>query len=105
SSRSRHTRFSRDWSSDVCSSDLVASGVVWPEACSPWLELSSQRHTTPEATNETAIGNRYTERNRPSPLTGFSSIHAHRKPMTMEIGRASWRERGDGAGPYTACDG
>src|SRR5690606_40167971 len=25
SSRRRHTRFSRDWSSDVCSSDLVAT--------------------------------------------------------------------------------
>src|SRR5690606_40253466 len=24
----RHTRFSRDWSSDVCSSDLAASAVV-----------------------------------------------------------------------------
>src|SRR5690606_1960442 len=27
SSRRRHTRFSRDWSSDVCSSDLKAPGV------------------------------------------------------------------------------
>src|SRR5690606_40846250 len=27
SSRRRHTRFSRDWSSDVCSSDLVSPGV------------------------------------------------------------------------------
>src|SRR5690606_40277527 len=27
SSRRRHTRFSRDWSSDVCSSDLVAYGA------------------------------------------------------------------------------
>src|SRR5690606_40964295 len=27
SSRRRHTRFSRDWSSDVCSSDLKSSGV------------------------------------------------------------------------------
>src|SRR5690606_40577680 len=26
SSRRRHTRFSRDWSSDVCSSDLVPHG-------------------------------------------------------------------------------
>src|SRR5207302_4079067 len=26
SSRRRHTRFSRDWSSDVCSSDLVSGG-------------------------------------------------------------------------------
>src|SRR5207302_2500174 len=30
SSRRRHTRFSRDWSSDVCSSDLSASD--FPEA-------------------------------------------------------------------------
>src|SRR5690606_40745770 len=27
SSRRRHTRFSRDWSSDVCSSDLVATSL------------------------------------------------------------------------------
>src|SRR5690606_24056835 len=34
SSRRRHTRFSRDWSSDVCSSDLarVASHRVWAVA-------------------------------------------------------------------------
>src|SRR5690606_39452400 len=34
SSRRRHTRFSRDWSSDVCSSDLVTFRHVmadWPE--------------------------------------------------------------------------
>src|SRR5690606_40273338 len=34
SSRGRHTRFSRDWSSDVCSSDLglalpVLGGLLW----------------------------------------------------------------------------
>src|SRR5690606_39042326 len=28
SSRRRHTRFSRDWSSDVCSSDLVKQGII-----------------------------------------------------------------------------
>src|SRR5690606_41000746 len=27
SSRRRHTRFSRDWSSDVCSSDLLVEGI------------------------------------------------------------------------------
>src|SRR5690606_40685403 len=33
SSRRRHTRFSRDWSSDVCSSDLFAAvGVVEDQA-------------------------------------------------------------------------
>src|SRR5690606_39593854 len=29
SSRRRHTRFSRDWSSDVCSSDLLLGISVW----------------------------------------------------------------------------
>src|SRR5690606_40842980 len=29
SSRRRHTRFSRDWSSDVCSSDLTKSSAAW----------------------------------------------------------------------------
>src|SRR5690606_39935588 len=28
SSRRRHTRFSRDWSSDVCSSDLLPAGLA-----------------------------------------------------------------------------
>src|SRR5690606_40170744 len=32
SSRRRHTRFSRDWSSDVCSSDLSSSVASMP----PW---------------------------------------------------------------------
>src|SRR5690606_40855679 len=31
SSRRRHTRFSRDWSSDVCSSDLKTLDRVFPE--------------------------------------------------------------------------
>src|SRR5690606_40712939 len=30
SSRRRHTRFSRDWSSDVCSSDLVIRAITNP---------------------------------------------------------------------------
>src|SRR5690606_39534450 len=29
SSRRRHTRFSRDWSSDVCSSDLLDEFLEW----------------------------------------------------------------------------
>src|SRR5436309_11356035 len=32
SSRRRHTRFSRDWSSDVCSSDLAAVAGGVPQA-------------------------------------------------------------------------
>src|SRR5215475_7431411 len=45
SSRRRHTRFSRDWSSDVCSSDLPPAG-----AAPPWLRTlasNAQRMTVP----------------------------------------------------------
>src|SRR5690606_20130371 len=39
SSRRRHTRFSRDWSSDVCSSDLgAASGGSGASGIGMWLE-------------------------------------------------------------------
>src|SRR5690625_7465516 len=40
SSRRRHTRWPRDWSSDVCSSDLTTSWLVHPAGLSirtrPW---------------------------------------------------------------------
>src|SRR5207253_8700416 len=36
SSRRRHTRWPRDWSSDVCSSDLLASLGELPEATALW---------------------------------------------------------------------
>src|SRR5690606_35207356 len=35
SSRRRHTRFSRDWSSDVCSSDLAITESAYPATESP----------------------------------------------------------------------
>src|SRR5690606_39967059 len=62
SSRRRHTRFSRDWSSDVCSSDLKprwphARRVSWPRAAATnttatshgiaWLSTANAAHATP----------------------------------------------------------
>src|SRR5690606_14346296 len=41
SSRRRHTRFSRDWSSDVCSSDLTRSGVIAGASGAKLLEVYS----------------------------------------------------------------
>src|SRR5690606_26273282 len=52
SRRRRHTRFSRDWSSDVCSSDLfpwlafrfMRPTVIWPNWCVPvYQSLSASR--------------------------------------------------------------
>src|SRR5690606_39919493 len=49
SSRRRHTRFSRDWSSDVCSSDLGSAGIDvrrrarWRNPAKTVLNLSRRR--------------------------------------------------------------
>src|SRR3712207_9435016 len=68
SSRRRHTRYWRDWSSDVCSSDLYVTNTVkhfkWEahgkrrlhakpaygeiRACKPWLERSEERRVGKE---------------------------------------------------------
>src|SRR5699024_12024324 len=48
SSRRRHTRSKRDWSSDVCSSDLIAllapgQGSQKPGSLAPWLDVPGAR--------------------------------------------------------------
>src|SRR5690606_39635311 len=88
SSRRRHTRFSRDWSSDVCSSDLVllaASGDIGPNDPVPmeyvgqaikWVTMHEVGHT---------LGLRHNFR---------SSFDTPLEKLTDQIGRASCRERG-----------
>src|SRR5699024_11843796 len=73
SSRRRHTRSKRDWSSDVCSSDLDHL---------PWREMMA-------ALDEVA----YTG---PVCIESFTAQNA--TIATAEIGRASCRERGEGRG-------
>src|SRR5690606_40554150 len=41
SSRRRHTRFSRDWSSDVCSSDLVGEKLYFYDSIAPIIAADS----------------------------------------------------------------
>src|SRR5690606_40007683 len=57
SSRRRHTRFSRDWSSDVCSSDLRHLAVLrdrLPERDGPEPEVSALPETPPPAATDRA---------------------------------------------------
>src|SRR5690606_41096702 len=71
SSRRRHTRFSRDWSSDVCSSDLV---VVENDV----VDVDELFHP-PLGTGETSQS---------------SNALLRRDTDMAQIGRASCRERG-----------
>src|SRR5690606_40952424 len=84
SSRRRHTRFSRDWSSDVCSSDLtsvllmVASGPIGVSVAVLWL-LS--RLIVLRRRNALTLAS----------ARGASDIQL-RLSQAIEIGRASCRE-------------
>src|SRR5690606_40409961 len=92
SSRRRHTRFSRDWSSDVCSSDLSTEAVF---------TLSDTEETRTVYPFAFRLSLRYklldsvlvctyevTSKHTNDPL--FFSIGGH---PAFEIGRASCRER------------
>src|SRR5690606_40346072 len=69
SSRRRHTRFSRDWSSDVCSSDLKSS---------------MRRNSGPGAPGSASARTRERIPSQPTRKSARSSL---------QIGRASCRER------------
>src|SRR5690606_40966338 len=94
SSRRRHTRFSRDWSSDVCSSDLLEEVRARHIHCDV-LYL--------DADDETLL-KRFSETRRRHPLTNdtrslaeaIQDEHLLLGPISdlAEIGRASWRGSG-----------
>src|SRR5690606_39416664 len=96
SSRRRHTRFSRDWSSDVCSSDLYVPAFLvqlghpsgrlplhFKDLC--WLEDEVVNRLEARMTELTPV---------PDPLAQFVEI---------KIGRASCRGGGSSAGAGLGC--
>src|SRR5690606_39855886 len=97
SSRRRHTRFSRDWSSDVCSSDLEPPG---PPSLRPRGKGDCLMAVAEEALREAG---------RPKQKVDFLSgnemaavaarqINFHVMGYYPKIGRASCRERGETLG-------
>src|SRR2546429_5625163 len=86
SSRRRHTRCSRDWSSDVCSSDL-AMGVIFTE------NLTNDHRGLAEfrARTESELAHGIED----AAVHGLETVTCIRKRARHnEIGRASCRERG-----------
>src|SRR5690606_40340485 len=92
SSRRRHTRFSRDWSSDVCSSDLDLTQDKLDEAGRNLAELSTRRREAQGQLN-TLDDYRadYTRRLQNTTEQGVTASNYH----NFKIGRASCRERGE----------
>src|SRR6266480_5321892 len=55
SSRRRHTRLTCDWSSDVCSSDLLFAPLgIAPSVAPRFLDAASPCHTTPRGRSRTS---------------------------------------------------
>src|SRR5690606_40982115 len=87
SSRRRHTRFSRDWSSDVCSSDLEANKVLVTISLFFWCQrtvLTCGHLNASVSFNE--IANRLNKRHS-------EFIDEYTNSILFKIGRASCRER------------
>src|SRR5690606_40372570 len=88
SSRRRHTRFSRDWSSDVCSSDLDVFFRLSYE------EYYRRKHRSGQ---EKTPGHPLLEETRaPGAAAGSTGLKRRIPPQPEEdiqIGRASCRER------------
>src|SRR5690606_40657694 len=93
--RRRHTRFSRDWSSDVCSSDLFfvpnSRGRIGQmdvfflgESLQDGFCNRMVDHSPLSGIAEIAHGDLH-----PS----FGNVYKNRRGELVEIGRASWRER------------
>src|SRR5690625_5846605 len=83
SSRRRHTRWPRDWSSDVCSSDL------------PWIHVNDS--SAPQ-TDDRHLQNPFAPATEEItafdlPVSGALPANLEGRYLRIEIGRASCRER------------
>src|SRR5207245_4774635 len=83
SSRRRHTRCYRDWSSDVCSSDLKRIGEPSQHFCASISFITATSSATSAASKITRI----------SPTICANCISGRGLKKPSKIGRASCRER------------
>src|SRR5690606_39355701 len=92
--RRRHTKFSRDWSSDVCSSDLPPSPPSPPGSISAAPASACTPGTQDEGVQQLAngLGSVRMCEITDSTLTSDIELSA-RRDEGVEIGRASCRER------------
>src|SRR5690606_41153061 len=93
--RRRHTRFSRDWSSDVCSSDLGPSRLPCRGVSSREVQGVRMR---PMKYNDASRGSGAStatspERRSVSVLISDPLVVSHLLSQPWQIGRASCRER------------
>src|SRR5690606_40727329 len=93
----RHTSFSRDWSSDVCSSDLIRrTGIRHPNVLALHWAIGSAVFTLFGA-GLLGLAHTFPDINKWTHGTLITAMHGHAAfygaYVMIEIGRASCRER------------
>src|SRR5690606_40944876 len=93
--RRRHTRFSRDWSSDVCSSDLLGIDYTSPEAAVAGESFRALRNAVRHLVSASGSGRELIARGAGDTVAMASELNADAVAPVLrdEIGRASCRER------------
>src|SRR5690606_41188378 len=98
--RRRHTRFSRDWSSDVCSSDLVSWSQLGSDgAWQSWLAAEELEPFQPSNAGVEYVWSRFMQPVFGQPLKRVAAwVGQGDKSTGDKIGRAACRERGGRGG-------
>src|SRR5207247_5157949 len=92
SSRRRHTRSTRDWSSDVCSSDL-GEGARSGRCVHAHADANGRYRFQLHAGTYTVVAVTSKPLPRCSPTNATVSVNHTLRPGPYKIGRASCRER------------
>src|SRR5207253_3624879 len=94
----RHTRWPRDWSSDVCSSDLQVSTRLLRHLA-PRAVRAGERHGAHPLVGDDGAGGLVRQEYRPEQITREAGVVEDgfdlERTARHEIGRASCRERGE----------
>src|SRR5699024_11792397 len=94
----RHTRSKRDWSSDVCSSDLARAAVDAAKAAAPdWRALSFDDRAAVLLKAADLLAGPWRATLNAATMLGQSKTAIQAEidsACELKIGRASWRERG-----------
>src|SRR5690606_40376182 len=93
SSRRRHTRFSRDWSSDVCSSDLNVAIVAHVDHGKTTI-VDAMLQQTHAFSSHGEVEERVMDSGDLEREKGITILAKNTTVFYDEIGRASCRERG-----------
>src|SRR5690606_39980376 len=97
-SRRRHTRFSRDWSSDVCSSDLPVLARFAASEEPVLVEVPAALERALPERNVVVLGTGEVQERGPETVeVDDTQVDLQTVAEYHEIGRASCRERGERA--------